>query len=162
MTPGRSHCARAEGLGRTARAVAALRRRRALWSSCFHLRWSNFADICWPFRLDAVSAAYCSVQVTLGVVARPLSKREGDSGCRGYAIPCFRLCSVIICDQMTPARRPPRAAAAMVEATHTLEQHCVLGTAVIKISACLDCDAVSPLGSEVMPGSASFKPHTTA
>ena len=34
--------------------------------------------------------------------------------------------------------------------------------AVVKISAGLDCVAVSPLGSVVMPASASFMPQTTA
>ena len=34
--------------------------------------------------------------------------------------------------------------------------------AVVKTSAGLDCDAVSPLGFVVMPGSASFRPQTTA
>ena len=38
MMPAESHSARAEGFGRTARAMAALRRRRAIWISCFHLR----------------------------------------------------------------------------------------------------------------------------
>ena len=47
-----------EPLGRTARAMAALRRRRAIWISCFHLRWCDFADICCPLRPDAMSAAF--------------------------------------------------------------------------------------------------------
>ena len=32
----------------------------------FHLSGSDFADICWPLRPDAMSAAYCSVRVTAG------------------------------------------------------------------------------------------------
>ena len=57
----------------------------------------------------------------------------------------------------------PRAAAALEEATQTSMAVLRPGTAVVvKISAGLDCDAVSPLGSVVVPGSASFKPHTTA
>ena len=49
------------------------------------------------------------------------------------------------------------------ETTHTSRAALRPGTgAVVKISARLDCDAVSPLGSVVMPGSASFKQHTTA
>ena len=42
----------------------------------FLLRWSDFADICWPFRLEAMSAAHCHVRVTAGC-GRPPSRREG-------------------------------------------------------------------------------------
>ena len=38
MIPAKGHSARAGGFGRTARAMTALRRRRAIWISCFHLR----------------------------------------------------------------------------------------------------------------------------
>ena len=38
----------------------------------FPLRWSDFVDICWPFRLDAMSAAYSCVRVTAGC-GRPSS-----------------------------------------------------------------------------------------
>ena len=56
-----------------------------------------------------------------------------------------------------------RAAAAMEEATHTSKATLRPGTtAVVKISAGLDCEAVGLLGSVVMPGSASFMPQTTA
>ena len=57
----------------------------------------------------------------------------------------------------------PRVAAATEEATHTSRAALRPGTAaMVKISAGLDCEAVGPLGSVVMPGSASFKPDTTA
>ena len=46
------------GFGRTALAMAALRRRKAIWISRVHLCCSDFADICCPFRLEAMSAAY--------------------------------------------------------------------------------------------------------
>ena len=57
----------------------------------------------------------------------------------------------------------PRAAAALGEATHTSRAALRPGTAaVVRISACLDCEAVRPLDSGLMPGTASFQPHTTA
>ena len=57
---------------------------------------------------------------------------------------------------------PPRAAA-IEEATQTSRAALRPGiAAVVKISVSLDCEEVSPLGSAVMPRSASFKPHTTA
>ena len=133
MIPVRSHSARAEGFGRTARVMAALRRRRALWISCFHLRWSDFVDICWPLRLDAMSAAYCSVRVT--------------AGCTSLR---FLACSGSVSDQKLPALRPPEP----LRRTGTV--------AVVRRSAGLDCVSVSPLGSVVMPGSASFSPPHTA
>ena len=62
----KSRSARADGFGRTARAMAALRRRREIWISCFPSALNDFADICCPFRVEAMSAAYCSVRVTAG------------------------------------------------------------------------------------------------
>ena len=57
----------------------------------------------------------------------------------------------------------PRAAAATEEATHTSKAALRPGTAaVVRISAGLNCEAVSLLGSVVMPGSASLTPQTTA
>ena len=57
----------------------------------------------------------------------------------------------------------PRAAAAMEEATHTSRAALCPGTAaVVRISAGLDCASVSPLGPVARPGSAYFKPHSTA
>ena len=50
----------------------------------------------------------------------------------------------------------------MEDATHTSRAALRPGTAEVKISAGLDCEAVSPLGSVVMPRSASFTPQTTA
>ena len=46
-----------------------------------------------------------SSQFRLGVVVRPLSKREVDSECPGRVIPKLHFCCVIVCDQLTPARR---------------------------------------------------------
>ena len=71
----------------------------------FTLRWSDFADICWRFRLEAMSAAYRNVRVTAGAVARPPSRSKGGSERPGYAIQRFRLCSGTVCDQTTPAPR---------------------------------------------------------
>ena len=97
-----------------------------------------------------------------GAVARPLSRQDGDSECPVVAIPRFRFCGARVCDQMPHALRP-RAAEAIEEATNTSRAAPRPGTAaVVKLSAGLACEAVSPLGSAVMPGSASFKPHTTA
>ena len=51
----------------------------------------------------------------------------------------------------------PRAAGAMEEATHTSRAALRPGTAAeVRISAGLDCEAVSPLDSVQMPGSTSF------
>ena len=41
----RSHASLADVLRRTARVMAALRRRKGIWISCFHLCWRAFADI---------------------------------------------------------------------------------------------------------------------
>ena len=62
LSPARSHSARADGLGRNARVMAALRQR----ISSFHLWRRGFADRCCPTRHDAMSAAYCRVRVTAG------------------------------------------------------------------------------------------------
>ena len=110
MVPARSHSARAEGFGRTARVMAVLRRRRVL-----------------------------SIRVYVCVEAI------------GDFIPVVRLFA------------SPRAAARLGEATHTSRAALRLGTAaVVKRSAGPDCVVVSPLGSVVMPGSASFNPPKTA
>ena len=67
------------------------------------------------------------------------------SAVREFTIEC-RLCGV-----------SPRPAAAMEEATHTSRAALRPGTAAaVKISAGLDCEAVSPLGSAVMPEYASY------
>ena len=56
-----------------------------------------------------------------------------------------------------------RAAASLEEAKHTSRVALRPETAaVVRISAGLDCEAVSPLGSVVIPGSANFMPQTTA
>ena len=52
MMPAKSHSALAEGFGRTARAMAALRRRRAIWISCIHLQCRDFADKCCPVSTE--------------------------------------------------------------------------------------------------------------
>ena len=56
----------------------------------------------------------------------------------------------------------PRAAAAMEEATHTSRAALRPGTAAVvkNISRAWTCEAVSHLGSVVMPGSSSFMPQT--
>ena len=61
----RSHSTRADGLGRTARVMAAPRW-RAIQISRFHLCWRAFADTCCPLWRASVSAAYCMVRVTAG------------------------------------------------------------------------------------------------
>ena len=71
---------------------------------------------------------------------------------------CVRLRSDAAC-----AASPRAGGASMEEAMNTSRAALRPGTAaVVRISAGLDCEAVSPLGSVVMPGSASFMPQTTA
>ena len=45
MRVARSHSSLADVLGGTARVMAALRQRKGIWISCFHLCWRAFADI---------------------------------------------------------------------------------------------------------------------
>ena len=66
VRPARSHCPPADTLGKTARVIAASRRRKANLISWFHLCWRAFADICCAKRQDAMSAAHCRVRVTAG------------------------------------------------------------------------------------------------
>ena len=49
-SPASSHYTRADVFGKTARVIAALRRSRAICTSCSHLCWKAFADIGCPFR----------------------------------------------------------------------------------------------------------------
>ena len=157
MVPARCHSVRADGFGRTARVMAALQRRRAIWISCFRLRWSDLADVSWPFRLEAMSATYCNVRITTKC-RRPSAVQTRETVVNAL-IAQFResLRSNAAC------AASPRAAAAFEEATHTSWAALRPGTAaVVKISAGLDCEAVSPLGSVAIPGSASSMPQTTA
>ena len=55
MKPAKNHSSTAHVFGRAARVMAALRRKKAIWISCFHLRWRALAEICWPV------AARCNV-----------------------------------------------------------------------------------------------------
>ena len=67
------------------------------------------------------------------------------------------------CDHKQLALRPLGAAAALEDATHTSRAVLCLGTtAVLQISAGQDCVSVSPLGSVVIPGTASLGPPQTA
>ena len=85
-----------------------------------------------------------------GVVARPPSRQEVDSECPGDASLGFHSCLLELLLHWKSH-------------THTSRAALRPGTAaVVKMSAGLDCVAVSPLGSAAMPGSASFSPHTTA
>ena len=62
-----------------------------------------------------------------------------------------------------PAQHLPGLPLQWEEATHTSRAALRPGkAAVVRISAGLDCEAVSLVGSVVMPGSASFMPQTTA
>ena len=90
MMPAKSHSARAQGFGRTARVMAALRRRRAIWispTSAAHCDWRRCLrrTEAFEWRLDAA--------------ARPRSKPAGDkfrdfiSVMRQFTIEC-RLCSI--------------------------------------------------------------------
>ena len=94
----------------------------------------------------------------LGAVAHPQSRQEGDIECPVASVPQFRFCNVRVCDEMPPARRLRE----LLQHWERRHPHRPETAAVVKISAGLDCEAVSPLGSVVMPGSASFKPHTIA
>ena len=79
------------------------------------------------------------------------------------AVPQFHFCSTRVCDQVPPVPRLRELPLQWRRATRTTRAALYSGTAaVVKISAGLDCEAVSPLGSVVMPESASFMPQTTA
>ena len=147
MIPARSHSARVDGFGRTARVMVAQEQFDFHASVCAGATSPTSAGRSDWMRCEQ----HAAVIVWLGVVASD-------------AIPRFRLCSVRVCVQMTPAQRLLRAAAALEEATHTHPQRrCVLGTAaVVGISAGLGFEAVSPLRSAVMLGSARIKTQTTA
>ena len=101
------------------------------------------------------------------VVVHLLSRQGEDSECPGYVNLGVLACSVKVYDQTAACAASPRAGAALGwESTHTSRAAVRPGTAaaaaVVKRSACLDCFAVSSLGSVVMPGSASFDPPKTA
>ena len=75
----------------------------------------------------------------------------------------FLVCSVRFLQSQAACTASLRAAAAVEDATHTSRAALRLGTAaVVKRSAGLDCVSVSPLGSVVIPGSASVSPPMTA
>ena len=103
MIPARSHSAPPGGFGRTARVMAALWRRRVFWISSFHLCWSDFADISWPMRLDAMSAAYCSVRVTAGC-GRPSALQTRESMVKALVARVWD-CNQTVFDQTLPALR---------------------------------------------------------
>ena len=123
--------------------MAALRRRRAIWISCFPFVLKRFRRHLLAVPTGGNVLRIEAFALRLGAVAHPLSRQEGESECRLVAVPRFRFCSAKVCDQMPPAS--PRAAAAMEEATHTSRAALRPGTAVVvKISAGLDREAVSP------------------
>ena len=135
MMPAESHSARAEGFGRTARAMAALRRRRAIWISCFHLRRRDMLP---------TNAVRCGMM-------RCLLHTEASECCPdkgtivNILLPQFS-------DVISVMRQFTFARAALRPGT----------AAVVRLSAGLDRVSVSPLGLVVMPGSESFMPQTTA
>ena len=112
----------------------------------------DLAELLVPWLLSAVEDRFAS---RVSICAEVLWPTSAD--CSDWRQCLLRTGAYAAC----PAS--PRAAAAMDEATHTSRAAMRPGTAaVVKISAGLDCEAVSPLGSVVMPGSESLKPQTTA
>ena len=66
MRPATNRSSLADMLGKTTRVMAARRRKRAIWTSCFQTCWRAFADICCALRHDAMSATCCGARVTAG------------------------------------------------------------------------------------------------
>ena len=143
-----SRCSLADMLGMTTRIMAARRRRRAIWTSCFHSCWRAFADIRCALRHDAMSATCCGARVTAG------SKPGDDTRCLELAGLGFLSCSVRFF-AIKSSLRCVSGCCCCIGGCHT---HVHNRTAVVKGSACLDCVSVSPLGSVVLPGSASPSP----
>ena len=120
--PARSHSARAEGLPVS-----------WLLSSEGELSGFRVADICFPFRLEAVSAAHQSVRVTARC-GRP-------SAVPSVAVPQFHVGSTRVCDQMPPVLRLRELPLQWRRATHTFSAALRPGTAaVVKILAGLECE----------------------
>ena len=152
MMPEKSLSARAEGFGRTERAMAAPAQGSDL-------------DFVFPPAMKGFRRQMLAVS-TGGDVCRVL-KRSSDGWMRprftqagGSEYPVasrFHSCNATVYDRMPPVQhlrglplqwRRPRTRP---------------GTAAaVRISAGLDCEALSPLGSVVMPGSASVMPQTAA
>ena len=127
MISARSHSARAEGFGRTARVMAALRRRTAKFE--FHLSICAGAISPTPFgRSDWMQCLLRAAvfALRLGVDARLLSEREVDCEGAGCVIAKFRF---IVYDQMTPARRLLGLQSCCIGGgdTHIQVRRCVLG-----------------------------------
>ena len=81
------------------------------------------------------------IQAHAGIAA---TQGQGDQPAFMRTLLCDKITGYTACQAVTRARPRPGT------------------TAVVKISAGLDCEAVSPLGSVVMPGSASLMPQSTA
>ena len=64
--PVRSHRSLSEALGRTARLIAARRRRMAICTSCCQRDTRAYAEEDWPFQVTATSAANFKVRVAAG------------------------------------------------------------------------------------------------
>ena len=97
------------------------------------------------------------------MVDRLLSRPEGDRRCFESKSLGFLVCGVRLCDQKAAGAASPLAATALEDATHTSRAALLPGTAaVVKRSARVECVVVSPLGSVVIPGSASLRPPKTA
>ena len=62
VMPAKSHSARAKGFGRTARAMAALQRRRAIWISYFHLPVPTGGNVCCVLKRSSDSQVRSSVR----------------------------------------------------------------------------------------------------
>ena len=162
MSPARSHCPLADVFGGIAGVIAALRPRRTICISCFHLRCEAFVDICCPLRRDAMSAAYCKLRATDGC-GRPSAVQTrvrftmpwhaglGFPFGNGMFFVQQRLVLHLL-ELPLHWRMPQTSRAAMRPGTE----------AVVKRSAALDCASVSPRGSVVAPWSASVNPPRRA
>ena len=121
--------------------MAALRLRRAIWISYFH-------SVLEGFRRHLFARCGWSVRVTAGC--------GGDITQIWYFIPVvkeFTIKSCLCCVSWSRC---------CIGRAYTHIQLRRGTAAVVKRSAGLDCVDVNPLGSVVMPGSASFNPPKTA
>ena len=97
----------------------------------------------------------------LGVAYHLLSKPADDTRCLEVVCLVFHFCVRFLRSKEACAAFP--RAAALVDATHTSREALRRGTAaVVKRSAGLECVSVGPLGSMVIPGSASLSSPKTA
>ena len=92
--------------------MAARRRKRAIWISCFHRSWRAFAGC--PLRHGAMSAAYSRVRVTAGY-GRPSAVQKKEKAHNEFEVLRSKkrlalclLALLLLHWKMPPARLVPR------------------------------------------------------